>query len=469
MSAIGLAASEVRFPLRPGRGEVALHASGFRHPASRWTGAERFTAYADVTHLQQGRRQLRIATRQGVFLLPRSWFREPDGAERLVHALFEQITGQAGARAQLAEMAEAEQLLRAPLGLRIVPVAALLCVALHGLEGWVGPVVSHAGFMSPELAAHGEPWRLVTANLLHANYLHLAFGVLGLLAIGALVEMPLGASRTLLVLGLAGVAATGSAWLAGYQRLVGSSGLVAGLAGAALWLELRRPTKLPAGWRIPRRLFVGALLFDALLPLAAPAVAGTAHVAGFTAGALAAAIGSGRDLRRERVRPDLQLAAGLVAVLVVASLASAGRFLVGSAAWEGHAERLLEHDDTTPPVLMNDAAWLIATAARPSPRALADAVTLAERAVRATDGLDPNVLDTLAEAQWRSGDAEAALATIDEAIALQPDEPYFQEQRRRFAGERAPADRPDPPGRWLPPGEPPPAPWGSPDEPGIAI
>lgn len=468
MSAVELAPSEVRFPLRPGRGEVALHASGFRHPASRWTGAERFTAYADLTHLQMGRRQLRIGTRQGVFLLPRAWFLELDGAERLAQALLERIAGEPGSRAQLAAMAEAEQLLRAPLGLRVAPVAAALCAALYLLGSWVGPVVVHAGFMSPELAAHGEPWRLVTANLLHADYVHLAFGVLGLLAIGALVEMPLGAARTLLVLGLAGVAATASAWLAGYERLVGSSGLVAGLAGAALWLELRRPTKLPAGWRIPRRLFVGALLFDALLPLAVPVVAGTAHVAGFAAGALAAAISAGRDLRREPVRPDVQLAASLVAVLVAASLASAGRFLVGSGAWEGHAARLLERPSATP-VLMNDAAWLIVTADRPSPRALEDAVALAKRAVRATDGLDPNILDTLAEAQWRSGDAEAALATIDEAIELQPDEPYFQEQRRRFAGERPAEDRPEPPGRWLPPGEAPPAPWEQQGEPGVSI
>jgi membrane associated rhomboid family serine protease len=468
VSAVDVSVSEVRFPLRPGRGEVALHASGFRHPASRWTGAERFTAYADVTHLQMGRRQLRIGTRQGVFLVPRGWFAAFDGAERLVHALLERIAAAPGARAQIAGMAAAEQLLRAPLRLRTTPVAAALCVGIFALEAWLGPIVSHAGFMSPELAAHGEPWRLVTANLLHANGVHLAFGVVGLLAIGAIVELPLGALRTLLVLGLAGVAATASAWLAGYERLLGASGLVAGLAGAALWLEFRRPDRLPAGWRLPRRLFLGALLFDALLPLAVPIVAGSAHVAGFVGGALAAALCAGRELRREPLRADVALAVGLVGVLALASLASAGRFLVGSAAWEGHAERLLERDGA-PAVLLNDAAWLIATAERPSERALRDAVALAERAVRATGGTDPNILDTLAEAQWRAGDERAALDTIDAAIALQPDEPYFREQRRRFAGERDPGDRPDPPGRWLPPGVPPRAPWERAAEPGISI
>jgi len=39
-----------------------------------------------------------------------------------------------------------------------------------------------------------------------------------------------------------------------------------------------------------------------------------------------------------------------------------------------------------------------------------------------------------------------ALITIDEAIRLMPQEPYFVEQRRRFLGQRDPEDRPPPPG-----------------------
>jgi membrane associated rhomboid family serine protease len=466
VSAVGLSPSEVRFPLRPGRGEVALHATGFRHPASRWTGAERFTAYGDVTHLQAGPRQLRIGTRQGVWILPQAWFAE-GGGERLVHALFERIAAGPGGRAQLAAMADAEQLLREPRGLRVTPLVAALCVGVFALEQWLGPVVHHAGFMSPLLAGHGEPWRLLTANFLHGGAVHLTLNVLCLLALGALVERPLGALRTMLVLGLSAVTAMASAWLAGYDVLVGASGMVAGLAGAALWLEFRRTDLLPAGWRLPRRLFLGALTLDALLPLAVTIIAGAAHVAGFLAGALAASLCAGRGLRREPLRLDALLAVGLVGAVVLGSLASAGRFVFGSGAWERHAERLLEAE-RPPALILNDAAWLIVTADRPSERALAGAVELAERAVRATGGQDPNILDTLAEAQWRTGDERAALATIDEAIALQPDEPYFREQRRRFAGERAADDRPDPPEGWLPPA-PAPEPWDRPEEPGISI
>ena len=37
----------------------------------------------------------------------------------------------------------------------------------------------------------------------------------------------------------------------------------------------------------------------------------------------------------------------------------------------------------------------------------------------------------------------AAIVTIEEAIAQQPDDPYYREQLRRFIGERARGDRPE--------------------------
>jgi len=468
VNAIDASPAELRISLRPGRGEVALHTSGFRHPGSRWTGAERFTGYDEITHLQVGSRQLRFGTRRGITVLPRRWFAESGGPERLAQALLERIAGgsQPQATRQLAEMAAAEALLRRPQRLRATPFIAGLCLAVYALEVMLGPIVHHAGFMSPLLAAHGEPWRLVTANLLHADLPHLVFNVLGLLVLGALVEWSLGALRTVLVLGLSGGAAMASAWLAGYDALVGASGMVAGLAGAVLWLEFRRPEQLPVGWRLPRRLFVGALLFDALLPIALPFIAGTAHLTGFAVGLIAVAMAAGARLGRERLRVDVLVAASLVLAVAAVSITSAARFLIDGTAWEGHAARLLQVKGS-PAVILNDAAWLIATADAPSRRALADAVVLAERAAYATQGLDPNILDTLAEAQWRNGDEAAALATIDDAIALAPDEPYFREQRRRFLGERAPDDRPDPPG-WGAPSEPP-APWDDSGEPGISI
>ena len=200
----------------------------------------------------------------------------------------------------------------------------------------------------------------------------------------------------------------------------------------------------PAQWRIPRRLFIGALLLDAALPLLLPEIAGAAHVGGFAAGGLATALVAGPGLRREALRPAAGVAVALVLAIAGASIAGAARLILGGAAWEGHAERLLRLE-AAPALILNDAAWLIATDATPTHKALEEARELAQRAVTETGREDPNLLDTLAEVQFQSGNDEAAVETIDEAIALAPGVPYFEEQRRRFTGDRDRDDRPEPP------------------------
>ncbi len=447
MSPSDLAVEPVAFALRPGRGTIALHASGFRHPRGRRMSAECFTAFADVTHLALGRRVLRIGTPGGVFAIDRDAFVAVDGAEAFARALFERIAAEPAGAVQLARMAEVEDLVRHPASQRVTRALAFACVAAFGLQLWLGPGVQHAGFFSASLATRGEPWRLVTANLLHFGVLHLALNVIALLVFGGLVERTLGSARTVLIAGLAALGATLAGLWAGYQMMVGASGIVAGFVGALLWLELRLPERLPAQWRIPR-LFIGVLVADALLEFFAPAllpeVAVAAHAGGFAAGVFATALVAGPNLRREALSPAALVAVALVLAVTGASFASAARLLLGGRAWESHAERLLNLD-AAPVVLLNEAAWLIATDQTPTRKALDDARELAQRAVTATGRQDPNLLDTLAEVQFQCGDGPAAIETIDEAIALAPGEPYFTEQRRRFNGERDRNDRPEPP------------------------
>ena len=69
-----------------------------------------------------------------------------------------------------------------------------------------------------------------------------------------------------------------------------------------------------------------------------------------------------------------------------------------------------------------------------------------------------SLIDTLAELQFQLGRPDEAVATIDRAIALDPEESYYREQRRRFRGERPADDRPPDPTfrpreRRLPPPE----------------
>jgi len=121
-----------------------------------------------------------------------------------------------------------------------------------------------------------------------------------------------------------------------------------------------------------------------------------------------------------------------------------------------HALRVAQLPGVAPEEL-NNRAWLLATLPSPTADELSVALLLAQRAVNETERRDPTILDTLAEVQFQLGDRESALAIIDEAIARKPDQSYYREQRRRFTGERARDDRPDPPF--------PDAPWDSQPEP----
>lgn len=60
------------------------------------------------------------------------------------------------------------------------------------------------------------------------------------------------------------------------------------------------------------------------------------------------------------------------------------------------------------------------------------AVELARRGVELAPG-DASIWDTLAEAEFADGDAAAALRSIERAIELAPDNPYYAQQRTRFA------------------------------------
>jgi hypothetical protein len=131
--------------------------------------------------------------------------------------------------------------------------------------------------------------------------------------------------------------------------------------------------------------------------------------------------------------------------VLVGAFASAGPLWSRAPdALERHARRMLALPEASP-IQDNLVAWIMATESGATSDELAAAIALAERAVAGTGGLNPDLLDTLAEAHFAAGHRAQALSVIDEAIRLSPAEPYFWEQRRRFSGERAPEDRPAPP------------------------
>ena len=431
-----------------------------------------FHPYDTITHLWATERGLLIGTTDTVLQLRARDIaaRGEAGADArpkaIERALLDRVERLPDADALLARIATADRLGRRDGPVWTIWAVVLLCVAGTIVQLAV-PMVEQVGSFMPELFARGEHWRAVTAHGLHElgvgpgwpllmqlalrrAPIHLAVNVLGLLVLGHLVERPLGRARTVLALFFSGVGTIAGVLLYGHLNVLGASGLVAGLAGAMLALELHCARGLPAYWRIPRRLFVIALVvqFAVVDPFFRHVLAGGAHLGGFAGGYLATRMLTRRGLEAGRSRPPLRVAAGCAAALVAIGVLGAVPLARHEpAALERHARRLVD----TPAALHlvhhdNAAAWLIATEGDASAEALDLAVALADRAVAQTGRMSPDVLDTLAEALFQQGDAFGAVLTIDEAIRLAPGEPYFVEQRRRFTGERDADDRPPPPG-----------------------
>jgi tetratricopeptide (TPR) repeat protein len=85
--------------------------------------------------------------------------------------------------------------------------------------------------------------------------------------------------------------------------------------------------------------------------------------------------------------------------------------------------------------LLNNLAWILATAPQDATRNGAEAVRLAQQAVRLSRHQDPNTLDTLAVAYAETGQFDQAIANAEAALRLIPDpqDPAAEQIRQRIA------------------------------------
>lgn len=162
------------------------------------------------------------------------------------------------------------------------------------------------GGLTVPLASAGEAWRLLSYALLHADALHLAVNALTLLFFGRFIEHRLGA-RTFaltLTLGAAGGGALALRGAAPGTVVVGASGAVFALVGAAVAHIAREPAlrRTPEG----RQELVGLVALLAgqcAFDLWSPRVSASAHLGGLLAGALVGAITARREGGRRRRAP----------------------------------------------------------------------------------------------------------------------------------------------------------------------
>ena len=438
------------FPLRGDHSPIVLDDDGIRHPRNPRRVRQILTHYRDITHIAVSAQVLWLGAKSSVYLLPRGNFKSYDAPERLADALRARVRSLPDGARRLASMDRIDGISENSPRPRATQALIALCISVYLFQLALGFPVTLAGHYSPALVADGDVWRILTGNLLHAQggftgFAHITLNLLALMALGFLVERPLGSARTACVMGFSAVGAMVTGGLFGNSMVVGASGIVFGLAGSVLWLDYRHAEALPAWWRFPRRSLWIILAVNIVIGAMIPVIALAAHIGGLISGAIATAWVGRRIFTRPALWIRATCGALLFATLISLGTASMDIFADGDSAAR-YAARKARLPGISPGEL-NDHAWMIAIAPDVTREELKAALLLAERAVSETQRSEATILDTLAEVQFGLGMDAAAISAIDEAIALDPDETYYHEQRRRFAGERARGDRPE----YIPP------------------
>lgn len=190
---------------------------------------------------------------------------------------------------------------------------------------YVGMIRSGAVF---GLGRHGganelmrsEPWRVVTAMLLHGGVFHIVMNGLSLLSLGVFVEMLFGPAAFWILFTVTGIAGNLAVLEFSQGVAIGASGGIFGLFGAVLGWTVRRGGTFGADLR---RQLVQSLIINAVISFM-PGVSLAAHAGGFAAGFAMVWLlpmtheRSGREPDRVRF-----VAIGCIALLVVSAICAA--------------------------------------------------------------------------------------------------------------------------------------------------
>lgn len=175
----------------------------------------------------------------------------------------------------------------------VTGVITAVCVAAYvrlmvyqgggGLMSFDIETLMRFGAHYPPYVWAGQWWRLSTAILLHAGFLHILFNLMALQQIGPTLEEIFGKGRVLFYFMLTGILANvGSEVLGLHAPAIGASGAIMGLCGLAAGWGQRDGT--PMG-RSVRDLMVKWTLYTVLFGFFIHADNG-AHIAGFACGAV---------------------------------------------------------------------------------------------------------------------------------------------------------------------------------------
>ncbi len=213
------------------------------------------------------------------------------------------------------------------LGLAVVQLAVYWRTAAAGPLD-VDAMVRWGAKVGPLITEAGEPWRLLTANFLHRDGLHVGFNLLVLVAAGAVLE---GVWRRLdygVLLGVAGLSTMTCSLLWAEEVSVGASGMAYGCVGALIVVGRRYRAELsPTGRLMAGEGVLPTVLVFLWMGWTSAGVDNAGHLGGFGAGLLVALFTVPRRLGESEPQSVRLIRAGSVAAagLVLAGLGVAGR------------------------------------------------------------------------------------------------------------------------------------------------
>jgi membrane associated rhomboid family serine protease len=182
----------------------------------------------------------------------------------------------------------------ATIAILLLTIAAFIAQSWLGVTDHTIALIQLGALYGPSVLEDGEWWRLITAQFLHFNLLHVLFNMLGLLLLGPPVERSLGSVRffvSYLASGIGGMAVALAH--AAVMRpntpllLLGASASVLGVVGlqAAIALRSSRRTSSLAA-RAQLRAMVQIVLLQVVFDFLVPVVSSTAHLGGAATGFL---------------------------------------------------------------------------------------------------------------------------------------------------------------------------------------
>ncbi|HYV66633.1 MAG TPA: rhomboid family intramembrane serine protease, partial [Myxococcales bacterium] len=115
-------------------------------------------------------------------------------------------------------------------------------LAAGGIKGAlsVSGLLAYGAKATPLILDRGETWRLISANLLHKDLLHLAFNAFAIWNVGGALERAVRPADYLAMLIFTGLSTTLASALGADSISLGASGIAFGVLGASVTFGWRR-------------------------------------------------------------------------------------------------------------------------------------------------------------------------------------------------------------------------------------